>query len=218
MSKPLELMREALYGTGLVQPVDSAGRGGSLSILCRQLPGQEAPWIAVVDKLLLAAEEKSLDLHVCRRYVRRNGRMVFGWFLGIEAKNAASLVEALGPVIDILKAAKPDLQAPQAEDDDRPRGRQQVFVSGHQPMTKEEISKHTRAPRRAPNEAGPDPVPPPKAASPALKVVERGQDDKGRLREVTEMPLPHTYKDLNVPKPVSGGPLKWAKGAQATGG
>lgn len=213
MSKSLEALREALYGTGLVQPIDVKGRGGSVSFLCRQLPGQEAPWIAVVDQLLLLAEEKSLDLHICRRYVRRNGGMVFGWFLGIETKNAASLVEAAGAIVEVLKTAKPDL-SPAAP---APRGatnsRQGTLVM--KPLTRQEIESHTKAFPRPPNEAGPDPVAPSNVI-PALKVVARGQDEKGRPTDIVEMPLPHTYKDLNVPKPVSGGPLKWAKGAQAT--
>lgn len=212
MSKTLEVMREALYGTGLVQPVDVKGRGGSVSFLCRQLPGQEASWIAVVDQLLALTEEKSIDLHVCRRYVRRNGGMVFGWFLGIETKNAKSLVEAVGAIVAVLKTAKPDLQAAvQAPTAAAPKQSSLVL----KPLTRNEIEQHTKAFPRPPNEAGPDPVAP-RGVSPSLKVVSRGQDEKGRPMDVVEMQLPHTYKDLNIPKPVTGGPLKWAKGAQAT--
>lgn len=220
MSKSLEALREALYGTGLVQPVDAKGRGGAVSCLCRQLPGQEAPWIAVVDQLLSVADGNSLfvDFHVCRRYVRREGKMVFGWFLGIEAKNAAGLVEAVGAIVTILKSAKPSLTsivqaAPQSQQ--APQAPQQFALK---PLSQKEINEHTRAHRRPPEESGPDPVAPDRAPVPRLKTIARGQDEKGRPTSIVEMPLPHTYKELNIPKSVQGAPLRFAKGAVPTAG
>jgi hypothetical protein len=221
MSKALEELREALYGSGLVQPVDAKGRGGSVSVLCRQLPGQEAPWIAVVDRLLAVAEEKGIDLHVCRRYVRRQGSMVFGWFLGVEAKNAASLVEEIGTLLDVLKEAKPELdsvQAPQARQA-TPQPRYDTDERAYRRLVAQKrVKTLTTASPRAPERLGPDPVAPPTAKGPALKVVARGVDDKGRPTDVVEMPLPHTYREQNVPKELKGGPLKFEKGAIATPG
>jgi len=220
MSKALESLREALYGTGLVQPVDVKGRGGSVSILCRQLPGQEAPWVAVVDKLLLATDGNPVfsDFHICRRYVRRQGGMVFGWFLGIEAKNAASLVEAVGAVVKVLNEAEPELApAQQAQVPSQPRYDTDQAVA-RRLMAGKKVKQLTTATPRAPERLGPDPVPPPRARGPELKVVARGVDEKGRPTDITEMPLPHTYREQNIPKPLQGGPLKFAGGAVPTSG
>lgn len=219
MSKALETLREALYGTGLVQPVEAKGRGGDVSILCRQLPGQEAAWIAAVDRLLTVAEEKGIDLHVCRRYVRRQGSMVFGWFLGIEAKNAASLIEAAGAVTQVLKEAKPELAPAEApRPPQQPKYETDAQVAQRIMSAKRRVKTLTTASPRAPERLGPDPMPPPRARGPELRVIAQGTDEKGRPTDVVEMPLPHTYKEQNVPKPLQGGPLKFEKGAVATGG
>lgn len=208
MSKALEGLREALYGTGLVQPIDSKGRGGSVSCLCRQIPGQEANWLKVVDQLLTVSDQKSIDLHICRRYVRREGRMVFGWFLGVETKNAKDVVEAVGFLVEVLKQAKPSL-APIPEQPVRPYQSQYRDRTTDAEKQALELGKHgTKAPPRAPEYVGPDPQPPQNVV-PRLTVISRGVDKKGRTVDEVEMPLPHVYSDLNAPKHKDG---KGAKG------
>lgn len=208
MSKAVESLREALYATGLVQPLDSDGRGGYVYCLCRQVPGQEASWIKTVDQLLTAADG-SVDLHVCRRYVRREGRMVFGWFIAVETKNAKDLVTAVDVVVEVLKGARASLTvAPAAPHQSQYRDRQSVVekkVLGGQ-------NQHgTNAGRRAPEYVGPDPESP-ENFRPMLRTISSGTDSKGRVHDVVEMQLPHVYGDMNVPKHKDG------KGAKSIAG
>lgn len=98
MNRSSILLRDALTSTGLVQPIETTGKAGSVSCLCRQLPGKEASWLKVVDSMLTRAELNGIKLHVCRRYVKKNGSLAFGWFVGVEsasAKGAETDVESL---------------------------------------------------------------------------------------------------------------------------
>lgn len=207
MSKAHDAIREALYGTGLVQPVVAEGKGGVASFLCRQVQGQEAAWLKVIDRLLTLGEEANLNLHVCRRYVRRDGHMVFGWFVGVETKNAASLVEAADRIVVVLKTSSAPLpvSAPNVGTQPRYATDRQVM---NQVLKGEDITALTRARPRAPEKLGPDPIAPP-TVIPSLRTISQGTDEKGRPNDVVEMPLPHTYKELNVPN-------KNGKGAKAT--
>lgn len=197
--KPTDTLREALYASGLVQPLEASGRGGSLSCMCRQVPGQEKGWIRTVDAILTAAEAGGFDVHLCRRYVRRAGEMAFGWFFGIEAKNTKALVAAIEVLAPILKNASTlftPVQAPQPSS--APIVQLEPVINRARPAI--DIRKHTEALPRAPEYMGPDPVPPPNFR-PAVRMATNritGQP------EVEEMPIPHLYgRDINKPKPGS---------------
>jgi hypothetical protein len=61
------------------------------------------------------------------------------------------------------------------------------------------------------------------ATIPQIKLVSKTTDEEGRLIEVTEMPLPHVSRDLNVPSkpiwsPEHGRYIGGGKGAKPTGG
>lgn len=108
------LLMGALLGTGMVQPVESSSKGGTVSFLCRQVPGQEKSWIAVVDQLLMAMEpfEQNLpgsSVHLCRKYLRKEGQMVYGWFFSISVPKAKDLNLVLPSVLQVLQTAKPTL-------------------------------------------------------------------------------------------------------------
>jgi hypothetical protein len=174
MSKPLQLLREALYSTGLVQPLDGGGRGGSIHLLCRQVSGQEQGWIQAIDRILALAETMGFETHLCRRYVRKDGKLAFGWFISVEAKSAKELTGAVEALVQTLRStpvAKPRVQAPKAA----------------------VIRKMTGADPREPSDDLEDPVPPPDLKI-SLKKTRDGQE---------EMPLPHVYGDINRPKPGS---------------
>lgn len=215
MSKALQTLREALYATGLVQPLNATSHGKGVSVICRQLPGYEKPWLQVVDRLLEAAEAAGHDIHICRRYVRKEGRMVFGWHLGVEAKNAKTLVEVVDLLVPILKMGQElSVAPPEAIPVQKHR-------SAYQDRTPDSIKKGleaegtpvgTTAPRRAPEFVGPDPEAPPEIKT-HLTVVQRGRDTKGKPTTIEEMPLPHVYQELNKPKP---GSIKGAKGITET--
>ncbi len=202
MSKPVEALREALYECGLVQPLNSTSKGGSISFMCRQIPGQEKGWVTTIDNLLAVGEREGVDLHICRRYVRKEGKMVFGWFLGVEAKNAKALVPVAEELVKVLKASNslfaPHVSpTPSTVPQATPPPERQEYRKGF------DLKKFTDAVPRAPEFSGPDPKVPQNAQF-RLKSSANGRE--------MEMPLPHIYtREINAPKPGSN------KGAAATG-
>lgn len=226
MSKALDELRDALYGTTLVQPLSHEGRGGSLSVLCRQSPGQERAWIQLVDTMLsLTAHWPPNKLHVCRRYVLKDERMAFGWHIGIEAKSAAELVEAVrelslilanGPKIAKTLEKTEAISVPVAP---------KKYVSPYADKTPQSIKEglaedgtpvgSSASPREVREfDSGPDPVAPKGAQPPSLRIIATGTDDKGGRTTIEEMPLPHTYRDFNKPKP---GKTRGAYGGSGVG-
>lgn len=184
MTKPVDTLREALYECGLVQPLSVTSKGGSISVMCRQVPGQEKAWISVIDQLL-STDVGNCDLHVCRKYVKKEGRLLFGWFIGLSAptvKVVAKSVDALAPV---LKAASSLV----VEEVSTPA--KTTAPTGKSPMASNfDFKKWTDASPRASEYSGPDPVAPAKSTF-SLKTVSHG---------IQEMPLPHVYsKDMNKP-------------------
>jgi hypothetical protein len=171
-------LKSALLMTGLVQPVSSETEVRKISVLCRQVPGQESAWLKVVHKLLEKAEETSIDLLVCRRYLLKDGRMVFGWYLEIHGKKAAAISAATSVLIEVLEGAKPSLvstpEVPQA----RPVVSTPVVQESPKTPPKKEESR----------------------GSMSVNVIHRKVNPQtGQITEITEMPLPHVYRDLNVP-------------------
>lgn len=215
MSKALDELRDALYGTTLVQPVSHEGRGGNLGILCRQVPGQEKAWIRTIDTILALTQSSEAKFHLCRRYVRKpskdgqDGGMVFGWFFGIEAKSAAGLVTAVQELIPILARGPSIAQEVAAEEKAKVPVQPKKYVSQYADRThqsakegleQEGLPAERAAPQREGREfeIGPDPVTP-RNFRPVLKVLAVGTDDKGKRTTIEEMQLPHVYKDNNVP-------------------
>lgn len=200
MSKPLDTLRESLFSSGLVQPLDSSGRGGSVSILCREVPGQTKGWVSLVDELLTAAGEK-YELHVCRRYVRKNGKMAFGWFIGIETKNAKELFTAVQELAPIIVAGRSKFVTAQVIPlvSKRKTAAVQEEVEEQRPGYRPDfqLQQFTKANPRAPEYSGPDPKVPREAV---FRATTRREGDQ----VITEMPLPHVHtRDINRPAPGS---------------
>lgn len=204
-SKVSMQLQSALIATGLVQPVSEKNKGGSIEVLCRQIPGQEKPWLQVVDRLLQLGEELSEDFHICRRYVRKNGVMVFGWHLAFTCKSAKALQTVIDNVVkNVLEEARPTLQQEVVEE---------------QPAAPVAVHRQPMAPGRHPPPRAPTPrapgapgtvvgTPP---ATVGITVVQNSRDEKGKLTIVEEMPLPHVYAEMNRPN-------EKGKGAKLTGG
>lgn len=176
MSKALQNLRESLFSTGLIQPLDGSAKGGNLSVLCRQVQGQEKGWLKLVERLLqeeMKPQVTPFELHLCRRYkLAQDGQLAFGWSISITSQNAKALETVVDTVLKpVLREAKPDL-TPVA------------------PAPTLNYPPGVRAP-----------VPPaPSVNAPKLRVVERRVDEvTGQKVVVTEMPLPHVQRDLNVP-------------------
>ena len=166
-------LQYALMSTALVQPVDVKARGGRVEVLCRLVPGQEKPWLSVMDKIL--AIPLPGETHLCRRYMRKDGRMVFGYCLILDMGPARLLKSAVEKVIEVLKEAKPVL----APVDERPapvadRTSSPVVVR-QEPQQKVEI-----------------------------RVVKREVDEEGNEIIEEVMPLPHVRGEMNRPSRKGG--------------
>lgn len=172
---------KALTLTGLVHPLDVRSRGGRIQILCKQVPGQEASWLKIVNDLLNWAEASAPpdSFLIARRYLLKEGKMVFGWHIELTTKNSKSLEEVLSSALQVLSSAKPSLTG---------------LVESRKTVRSE-----------SPKE---DLPPIPQNASPSYQdkeairrvkfapyVDENGQDSL----EVMEYPLPHTYGDTLIP-------------------
>lgn len=197
MSTKAELdLKSALISTGLVLPVESEGRGGHVSILCRQVPGQDRGWLQVVKEMLIAAEVGvAVDVHICRRYLVKSGQMVFGWHLGFEAKSQKEAQALVSRLTKVLEKAKPTLE--QAEETVERAVRTQLPETARR-------GRRVADPDPEPLHVGPQQVR-------GVQVVEQGRDAKGKPWTVQEMPLPHVTRDLNAPT----GPK--SKGARSLG-
>lgn len=180
MSLKLKSMLEsALVATGLVQPVDGNTKGGHVEVLCRQVPGQEAGWIAVVDELLALPAK----LHLCRRYLHKNGEMVFGWHVQVDASSGKELTNHIQEMIEVLNRSRPALN---------PVGNRPS------PQVRQSRPNVTQEPD------------PPQAPASTTK-FRRGRDENGQpIMEVSEMQLPHVNRDLNVPNAKGRGAKAYA--------
>lgn len=209
--KPAELRMElcsALLGTNLVQPVDSGVEKGAKKLtvwaLCRQVPGGEKAWIATIDKLLaLELEATGAGLHVCRRYVRRGGRIAFGWYLSVMAP-ASAIEQPLWGVLAVLAESKMDLHG----------------SVGEAPPPAQQPALATQPPTGAPDQGLPQPRSPgpmarvgqsPPGYDPNPRVTVRTVDpETGRSHVETEMPLPFVYGEMNKPNAKGRGAMRYS--------
>lgn len=232
MSLKAELaLKSALLSTGLVQPVDSKVRKNRIEVLCRQVPGQEKVWLEVVEAILKQADSELSEtdeighyVHLCRRYVYKGERMVFGWHVQVEADKPKDLQAGIESVIRVLALAKPQLEEAAPKDAPKPPTipRQTVATSRRPLAPGQHPPPRTPPPRQPQGGPGTFHEPPPDVEF-GLRVVkhERGADGKETIIE--EMPLPHIHRELNVPtKPIWNEKLgKFTggkRGAEYTGG
>lgn len=201
MTSPLELLlRSALLGTGLLQPVDSGtvkGKTSTVWVLSRQVPGQERAWLGVADELLTYGEDSGTDVHLCRKYLRKNGRMVFGWYLALSAA-PRRLAQALGGVQQILAAAVPELTDALADAaaGSLARGDDAAFAAPPPGSLRPPEREQERWDDVRPQE--PTSSTPPPGFVPRIRVVRDEIDgETGRRIVEEEVPLPHVYRELN---------------------
>lgn len=222
MAKKAELaVREILLSTGLVIPVKMESQCGHLSALCREVPNQASKWMEAVQSLLShASESPTFKFHLCRQYVWKDGRMVFGWHVGINADSVKELDLHIELMQQVWKNVSPDLVAPEiapatsvvaqpvhhveedVEEEEELKKLDEVQAKGLSER-RGLYQKKTNAPPRPPSSAGTVPQPPP-GFEPELRVVFRGKmkDRSNRMVPVVveEFPLPHTFvEDMNVP-------------------
>lgn len=195
-------LRSALMATALVQPVSHSDNAKHFWVLCRMVPGQEPPWLKVVEAVLLdfdsaTWEGEKPDLVIARRYVAKDGRMVFGWYINIVAKTVKDIERMVSLLETHLETAKPTLTprpAPRYTEDEAvdepPPQRTRALPAGQHPA-----NMQAAKPRPA-SESYPQ-RPPPANFKPTLRVTKKGKD--GQVLE-EEMPLPHIHgSDMNTP-------------------
>jgi hypothetical protein len=228
-------LKTALLGTGMVQPIQSKSRGGHIEVLCRQIPGQDKTWLAAVAGLL-ACESEELQVHVCRRYVLKAGKMVFGWHVQLDAKTAKALHVGVDAVVVELANHQPELTAPpevatripavaSPEPPPAPKYKSEYKTDA---QVMQELGLSGRADDgRLGRRVNPLPVDDLRAAAnarsgdrltdPRLKLVEHRQGADGRSEYVMEFPLPHQSKEMNVPTHEGGAGARYMnKGTEAT--
>ena len=211
MSKAVLKLQSALVATGMLQPVSEKAKGGYLEVLCRQVPGQEKGWLQVMGAILQHAEAfPDIEFHVCRRYVLRNGSMVFGWHIALTCKSLKALQVAVDSLVDeVLTKVRPTLSEPEPTISP-PVARQEAVQPRRQPLAPGQHPQRMPPPR-PPNEPGTVVGEAPRNFAPAVRVVQNARDQQGKLHIVEEMPLPHVYSEMNVPN-------EKGKGAKYTGG
>ncbi|TXH09032.1 MAG: hypothetical protein E6R04_09125 [Spirochaetes bacterium] len=111
--KTEEQVSESLKGTGMVVPVSSDRVWSGWDFLCRLVPGQEKNWLKVVNSLLKWADSRgNTDLFIARRYLLKDGSMVFGWYIRLQTKNAKDLKTASEEVCQLLSKSKSPVSVP----------------------------------------------------------------------------------------------------------
>lgn len=185
-------LRSAILSTGLLQPVSSKKTAKSISILCRGVPGQDKIWLREMEELLGKFPDDSL--HVCKKFVSKDGKMVFGWHIGVDSTSPKSLKKSVQWLCEYLATFKPSLVsepvtavAPHAPEPPRAQPEVPNILKGMPPP-------------RAPGPPGMESQPPP----PTLykfekKTLSKKTDGKGKVTLTEEVPLPHVYRELNRP-------------------
>jgi hypothetical protein len=195
----------ALLRTGLVMPHKSYVKGGRAEILCRPVPGQDPQLLELLKNLLVKAEEAEIHLHVCKRFVAKEGALAYGWNFAIDTSSGKKLKEAIDVIKPLLEEARPDLQS-----------MVQVQASQASPPQKIDVRAAARKAgvvvdseagfmgKLAPRNAGEDikyevgkRLP---GASMSLVSVNVEGDSR---TEIYEMPLPHVTRELNIPMKVN---------------
>jgi len=96
-----ERLAHALDSLPFVTALNAEFGSSNVQILCRIQKGAETKWAHIVEKILLAAEaNKGRECywvsHICRLYFVRDGKMVYGWHVGITSN---FMSETLGELI-----------------------------------------------------------------------------------------------------------------------
>lgn len=231
MSKEVEFdLKSAILQTGLLQPVSSSMKGCHLEILCRQVPGREQAWLKVVQAILIHLE--GANPHICRRYILKDGKMVFGWHIQLDAPNKKGLAQIAGDLKTVLEISVQGLEDQEVAEEPPPApagarpaqasnpGYVHVLegvVGGKDGASRGPPIRGRGAPRLppqpppssrplAPGQRPPNRMPPPRAPGQEAGVDEAPADFTPRIKIIrtergiiAEMPLPHTFHELNVP-------------------
>ena len=209
MASKTELaLREILLETGLLVPVQVSGKGSRVSALCRELPGAGKVWIKAISSILSDADDADLKFHLCRQYIMKDGALVFGWHVGIEAKTTKDVERHLNwlkdalSTIEILPSPTPIKNQEQIQpvEQEEPETPPPADIQKRQA----DYHKHTEAAPRSSEGDLPGGSQAPEGFKPVIRRFNAGTmtDRRGNLVQVIvdEFPIPHTYtNDMNKP-------------------
>lgn len=104
MTSKTDNLQSAINGTGWLSVVLVEPLKNGASILCRHVPGKETQVLQLFSSLLSWEEAakssfEGLLLNVSRRYLLKEGRMVFGWNITLQTKKAADFQSALISIV-----------------------------------------------------------------------------------------------------------------------
>ena len=105
-------LAHALNSLQFVETVNADFGNAHVQLLCRVQRGAEVKWAQVVEGILLAAEsvhgqEKYWVTHICRLYFLREGKMLYGWHVGITSN---FMEESLGEIVRSFASQRPAAQ------------------------------------------------------------------------------------------------------------
>jgi hypothetical protein len=114
MSQKTEVnLQMALSSTGILQPLSTKSKGGSVEAMCRLTQGSEKSWVPLAEKLMRKCHALGVaDTHICRRYVLKDGVMVFGIHVGINVGTAKELDTVVSQLKDSLAGTAPEQVTP----------------------------------------------------------------------------------------------------------
>ena len=86
-----EYLAQSVNALGFMEVIQTGYYNLSVQVIARLRAGQAASWAKIVERLLLMAESLGADgypcdLHVCRLYFLKNGKMVYGWHINITSE------------------------------------------------------------------------------------------------------------------------------------
>ena len=216
-------LKSALISTGILIPLESSASEMEVTVLCRLTKGQESVWLQAVNELLETAEQAGFKAHICKIFLRRDGKLCSAWNIGIRGSSLEQTAQAVEIVSNVLGQWKPSLIA--AEDEPRrPLPDRLPYEQDEEPRTQPVMAPNNRAPRpqqprpRTDQEAMQQIMEQPRRGTPhtpqgmqplgvrsdppqqdfTARHFERQRDD-GKIEIVDEIPLPHVGGDYNRP-------------------
>lgn len=193
-------LKSALLGTGVVSPLSAVSKGGSVEVLCRQVPRREKAVLHMLTEILTTAEKESISLHVCKRFILKDGKLAFGWNFALDCKNPKAASMAVGVISKRLVELQPDL-AEQDEPQAPPEPTPTPQAASQAPQSFDPLALRRRG-IAVHTEAGIIGNVQERRGS-----FQRGVPTEGRLTityqqgkdAIFEMPLPHVTREANIP-------------------
>jgi len=83
MADPVQMLTEAIQATEIADVLKASGDEGKVHLICRV--HDKRAWCAVVEYVL--ARKGDWGDHICQQYFMRNGKLVYGWNVIVNAKD-----------------------------------------------------------------------------------------------------------------------------------